>query len=312
MYAKFSGPMVRCIAYFGAFLFIGVSAAQNISHGYSLGLARSEAAALIFAAGSLAGACMGPCSFLAAWNAFRNWRIGSGVVATLLGCCCVIYATTSSLGFIGTAKDSATAERASDRDAYQLAKASAEAAAIELKTLAAAPRADRRTEAKRAERRTELAATVRDAQRVMSERGGVSAADPVAEVLSSYIRAAGGEIEPAKLSPWLTLLAVVFMEIGAATSLIVVAALSDVPAAGALAVAPAPRGRKRAKPLNDVMAKLKEAGGQLEGSYRALADRLGLSSKSGAHRALRALAAEGAIGLATSTAGTLVFVRPGA
>lgn len=65
MSAKFSGSLTRCLAYLGAALFIGVSAAQNISHGYSLGLARSELAGMIFAAGNLAGALMGPISFLA-------------------------------------------------------------------------------------------------------------------------------------------------------------------------------------------------------------------------------------------------------
>lgn len=309
MYAKFSGPFVRCIGYFGAALFIGVSAAQNVSHGYSIGLARSEWAALIFAAGALAGAIMSPISFLAAWNAFRNWRIGAGLVATALGCCCVIYATTSSLGFVGTARDTATATRVADADAYSIAKAGAEAAGAELKSLADAPRGNRKTEDKRAARRSELEATIRDAQRVMSERGTVSAADPVAEALASYAGAAGWEVEAAKLSPWLVLLAVAFMEIGAAASLIVVAALPDVPSLEKSVSAPAPRGRKRAKPLDDVMAKLRGAGGKLEGTLDEIGARLGLS-KSSAHRALHALAGVGAVSLATGAAGTLVQLRP--
>ncbi|WP_072395780.1 hypothetical protein [Hyphomicrobium sp. CS1GBMeth3] len=64
----------------------------------------------------------------------------------------------------------------------------------------------------------------------MTARAGVAAADPVAETIVSYAGALGWELEATKLSLWLTLLAVVFFEVGAASSLIVVAALSDAPA----------------------------------------------------------------------------------
>ena len=308
MSAKFSGSLTRCLGLFGAFLFIGVSAATNVAHGYSLGLARSELAAIVFAAGSLAGAIMAPVSFLAAWTAFRNWRFGSGLVALVLGCCCLIYAATSSLGFVGTTRDTATATRAADADAYQIAKASAEAATAELKTLAAAARGNRKTEERRAERRSELETTLRDGQTVMSERAGTIAADPVAEALASYAAAAGWEVHAAKLSPWLVLLAVVFFEVGAAASLIVVSALVS-PASPEQSAAPAKaKGRKRSTPLEDVVAKLKSAGGRLEGSMGELGRRLGLS-KSAAHRALHALAGMGTVTLATSAAGTLVQAR---
>ncbi|HRQ25649.1 helix-turn-helix domain-containing protein [Hyphomicrobium sp.] len=308
MSVKLSGRFARALGCFGAALFIGVSAATNVSHGYSLGLARSELAAVVFAAGSLAGAIMAPVSFLAARNAFRNWRFGTGLVAFVLGCCCLIYASTSSLGFVGTTRDTATATRAADADAYQIAKASAEAAAEELKTLAAAPRGNRKTEERRADRRSELETTLRDAQTVMSVRAGTIAADPVAEALASYAGAAGWEVDAAKLSPWLVLLAVLFFEVGAAASLIVVSALVS-PASPEQSAAPAKaKGRKRSTPLEDVMARLRGVGGRIEGSYVELAAKLGLS-KSAAHRALHALAGMGAVSLATSAAGTLVQLR---
>lgn len=313
MSAKFSGSLTRCLAYLGAALFIGVSAAQNISHGYSIGLARSELAGMIFAAGSLAGALMGPISFLASWNAFRNWRIGSGLVALLLGCVCVIYAVISSLGFVGTARDTATASRTASADAYAIAKASAEAATAELKTLAGAARGDRRTESKRAERRKELDRKLADAQKVMSDHAGAGAADPVAEALASYAGALGWEFEAGKVGPWLTLLAVLLYELGSATSLIVVAALSstEAPKPEPSAAASKTTGRKRAAPLDDVLAKLTSEGGRLEGSIGGIATKLGLS-KSSAHRALHALSTAGALSLATSAAGTLVQVRAAA
>lgn len=310
MSVKLSGCISRWLGYLGAGLFIGVSAAQNVSHGYSLGLARSEAAGLIFAAGSLAGAIMGPVSFLAAWDAFRNWRIGAGIVGLMLGSCCVIYATTSSLGFVGTARDTSTAARAAGVDAYVIAKASAQAATAELKRLAELPRSDKRTEAKRAERRSELETQVGTAQATMRDRGEIGAADPVADAIASYASALGWHLEADKLGPWLTLLTVVFFEVGAAASLIVVSALPGAPPAPAPTAAPveSARGRKRAKPLDDVVARLEDAGGRLEGPVEGIGARLGLS-KSSAHRALHALAGAGVITLATSAAGTLVRLR---
>ena len=119
-----------------------------------------------------------------------------------------------------------------------------------------------------------------------------------------------------------------FFELGAATSLIVLAALQPVPSATKSEPARAAntplvvetaaerpvmpgkaRGRKRSAPLGKVMDRLTEAGGKLEGSLDDIGARLGLPSKSSAHRALNALAGAGLITLATSTAGTLVQIR---
>ncbi len=265
---------------------------------------------MIFAAGSLAGAIMGPCSFLAAWNAFRNWRFGAGLVAMTLGCCCVIYATTSSLGFIGTARDTSAAVRGAEADAYAIARDNAKAANAELKALAEAPRGTRRVETERAERRAKLEKDRADAEKTIAAGATATVADPVAEAIASYAGALGWEVGPEKLSPFLTLLAVLFFEVGSACSLIVVAAL-DVPVSeNSNKVAPAEKkaGRKRAKPLNGVLEKIEAAGGKLEGTLDELGERLGLS-KSSAHRALHALAGLGFIGLTTSAAGTLVQLR---
>lgn len=310
MYAKFSGRFVRCIGYCGAVLFIGASAAQNIGHGYSLGLARSETAALIFAAGSLAGAIMGPVSFLAAWNAFRNWRIGGGAVALVLGCCCVIYASLSSLGFIGTAHDTSAAVRGAEADAYAVARDKAKAANAELKTLAEQPRADRKTEAKRAERRTKLEKDRADAERVLAAGASATMADPTAAAIASYAGALGWKVESEELNPFLTLLAVLFFEVGSACSLIVVAALNVPISENSNKAAPAEKktGRNRSRALDDVADRIRSLGGRLEGSIEDIGRRLGLS-KSSAHRALHALAGAGVIGLATSAAGTLVQLR---
>ncbi|WP_139247898.1 helix-turn-helix domain-containing protein [Hyphomicrobium sp. CS1GBMeth3] len=47
-------------------------------------------------------------------------------------------------------------------------------------------------------------------------------------------------------------------------------------------------GRKRSRALDDILAKIESAGGQLEGSIDEIGGRLGLS-RSSAHRALHAL-----------------------
>lgn len=67
-------------------------------------------------------------------------------------------------------------------------------------------------------------------------------------------------------------------------------------------------GRKRAKPVDAVLAKIERAGGQLEGSTGQIGDKLGLT-KSSARRAIHALAAAGLVSLAASPAGTLVQMR---
>lgn len=71
---------------------------------------------------------------------------------------------------------------------------------------------------------------------------------------------------------------------------------------------PPKRGRKRATPLEKVTERIAANGGELEGSYETLGQRLGLS-KASAHRALNALAATGIVSLATSPMGTLVQLR---
>ncbi|WP_158412809.1 helix-turn-helix domain-containing protein [Hyphomicrobium nitrativorans] len=279
---------------------------------------------------------MTPIALAAAFNAFGRWQFVRGLVALALAACCFAYATVSSLGFVSGARDVAAATRGAEADAYAIARDKAKVANVELATLAAAPRGNRKTEAARAERKAKLEADRADAERVMAAGATATVADPTAASMASYAAALGYEVEPAKLSPWLVLLSVIFFELGAAASLIVVGALPgaaakaepaksapavepkpvpEVAAAPAMADAPeAPQddrktvGRKRSRALDDVLAKIKSAGGQLEGPLDELGERLGLS-KSSAHRALHALAGLGAVNLATSAAGTLVQLR---
>jgi len=318
-----NGSMTRALGYFAAATFIAASASQNCLHGYELGARTSHITGIIFAAASIAGAIMAPTALAAAFSAFRSWQLVRGLVALTLAAACFSYAVVSSLGFVSGARDVAAATRGAEADAYSLAKAKATTANTELKAMAEAPRGNRKTEAARAERRAKLEKDRADAEKVMSAGATATVADPTATAIASYAGALGYEIEPAKLSPWLSLFAVLFFEAGAALSLIVVAAPSapaakreeavDAPAVAEPAEVPqiAPdkktAGRKRSRALDDVLEKIRAAG-QLEGTLDELGERLGLS-KSSAHRALHALAGLGAVSLATSAAGTLVQLR---
>ncbi|MFA5901587.1 MAG: helix-turn-helix domain-containing protein [Hyphomicrobium sp.] len=324
MTAESSGLAGRCLGYFAATTFIAASASQNALHGWQLGLRTSEITATIFAAASIAGAIMCPIAVAAAFRAFRHWEIGKGVVAALLAACCFCYAVVSSVGFVSGARDQASASRTADADAYTLAKARSDAAVTELKTLA-----DVRT-TRAAKRRAELEKTIEGAAGIMGERHGAGQADPTASAIVTYASALGFGWKAGDLAPWLSLLAVVFFELGAAASLIVVTPSTPKPAE---ASAPAPlaapqiteaepiaadlcapvrgtggplrRGRKPAKPRDVILQRIEKHGGRLEGSTSELGDKLGLS-KSSAHRALHALAAAGLITMATSPAGTVV------
>ncbi len=313
-----NGSMTRALGYFAAATFIAASASQNALHGWQLGLRTSEITATIFAAASVAGAVMAPIALAATFRAFREWQLVRGLVAFLLAATCFAYAVVSSLGFVSGARDVAAAARGAEADAYSLAKAKATTASAELKSLAEAPRATRKVEAERAERRAQLERDRAAAEKVMAAGATATVADPTASALATYAASLGFEVKAEALSPWLVLASVIFFELGAAASLIVVGALPkpetelDTELAEA-SDSPAPAekkavGRKRSRALNDVMSKIEGAGGRLEGSVEEIGAKLGLS-KSSAHRALHAMAGAGMISLATSGAGTLVQLR---
>lgn len=318
-----NGSMTRCIAIPGAMLFVAVSAAQNVSHGWELGAARSEFAAYVLAAASLAGALIQPAAFFAALSSFRQWAIGRGLVASLVGLVCLGYALLSSLGFTATSADASAATRGAGADAYVIAKGQADAALSELKALA-----DVRG-SKAAKRRGELEATLQKAQASMAAPHTATAANPAASALSVYAAAAGYTVKADAIAPWLVLFGVLFVEVGASFALIVVAGLPCAAPAAAQPIeasAPAPladkqsadvrapvpgtggqlrRGRPRAKSLEAIKEQIANDGGAAEGSFQALGDRWGLS-KASARRAVHALAAAGAVTLAATGSGTLV------
>ena len=210
MLPSFTTSRVRFIAYPAAAIAILTSCAQGILFGAALGAATSPVHSLIFAAGSFAGAVMQPLSWLAAFTALRRWQIGRAVVAFALGTACLSFAVLSSLGFVATSRTDAAAARARSADTYALSKAQADAAILELNSLAKAPRGNRKTEAAKAERRVALEGIVARATGALEGGEATGAADPIAANLSAYAAAVGFQWEPAMLSPWVTAAVVIF------------------------------------------------------------------------------------------------------
>jgi hypothetical protein len=80
----------------------------------------------------------------------------------------------------------------------------------------------------RATRRAELELTIADAEKAMQTAPGVAIkdADPLASAVAYYLASAGYQMTPAKLSTWLYLVPVIFLEIGSAFGLAVASAVS--------------------------------------------------------------------------------------
>jgi hypothetical protein len=365
----------QAIPFVAAVLLIAVSAAQNITHGFEIGLARSAAHAVIFASGSLGGALLQPYAFLAAFRLFRAREWVRGTVALALGLACFTYAAVSSLGFVATSRNDMAANRAAGAETYQRAKVHFETVERELNSLASArpvgelqplidgvlsdPRAENcatingaftrthcpavahwKSELARAQRRAELEHAMHDASATMEHMGQRAAreADPQAAALAAYATALGWPLAADQVAPWLCIMAVLFFEIAAASSLVVVQALATTenrgievapkaaellpPQERAKALRAAPEGRANdvAQPPQDgkasgptramaeILQRLRACGGTLEGSQARIANLLG-APKTSVHRMLHSLAAAGAVQLVTSPHGTRVALN---
>ena len=121
------------VASIAACALIFSAGAQNVAHGYSLGLASSEFRALVLAAASAGASLLGPFCWLAV---FRGRGFGPRAAALALATGCLAYAGVCSLGFIASSQDLAISERTITADAYADRRALAAAARAELATLA--------------------------------------------------------------------------------------------------------------------------------------------------------------------------------
>jgi hypothetical protein len=200
-----------------------------------------------------------------------------------------------------------------------LGKDQAQAAVLELKSLAKAPRGNRKTEAKRAERRNELERTVTQATEALRGDTATAEADPAAASLAAYASAVGLHWTAEQIAPWITAATVLFFEICSGASFIVVSVLAtealakrtqsaeeqlidetDEPDAGKR------KGRRRVVLPEDVMDRIKGNGGSLNGSLSSIAEQIGAPSKTTAKRVLGELEAAGKIRYDASADGTSV------
>lgn len=312
--ASVTSRALRFLGYSAAVVAVGTSAAQGILNGIALGAAASQIHAAIFAAGSLAGAVLQPVSWLCVFSACRQRAWGRAFVAAGLGAACLVYATLSSLGFVSATRGDAAAARSKIADTYALTKGQAEAAVSELKTLAAAPHSTKKVEAQRADRRRDLEHVIAGATATLQTGPATGAGDPAAASLAVYAAALGLDWSADKIAPWLVAATVIFFEVCAGSSLIVVSVLSS-PATDTKAPSEAPeqltdekppRGRRRSVLPNDVVDRIRGEGGRINGSIASIAETIGAPSKSTAHRVLRELADAGKLTMDATSGGTRV------
>lgn len=327
-----NGSIATLLAIFGAALFVGVSASQNILNGWQLGRPTSELHATIFAVGGLACAIFQPIGWYAAHRAFGRGHNGRGTVAAFLAVACLFYASLSSLAFVSTARTDGTAVRAKAADTYQLANERASIALTELRSINSAPKGNRRTEAQKAERRIQLETVIAGAEETLHGDTAPATGDPAAASLAAYASALGRPLTAEQINPWLTIAIVLFFETGAGLSLIVVRAIAMPDSAALLEVRkpaansndnagensidgddqpePTPPGRPRGRPRiatpDSVVSRIRSNGGAVSGNLNSIGRVIGMPAKSSAHRILRELEAAGRLQIETTPDGTIV------
>jgi hypothetical protein len=195
--------------------------AQNVAHGWALGAATSEFRALVLAAVSAGASALGPCAWLAV---YRGRGFGLRATALVLAVGCLFYAGICSLGFIHSSRDKAAADIAVTADAYGDRRAVAAAARAELATLATVKTPSRAV----IERRRELAKLLAPTAPIETRTAAPRQADPQAAAVAFYLRAAGWQATDDAVGVWLSLGMVAFLELAAALSLTVAAALRPV------------------------------------------------------------------------------------
>jgi hypothetical protein len=309
------------------------AASQSVTYGWAIGSAKSEIAGYIMAGGALAAAIMSPFCLMVA---FSGRGAAVRIAALFLGLWCLAYGVSASLGFVSTSKDAAVSGRSVSLEARQQAKARFDAAAAEMGQLKGqAPRIGAR--------RRELQAVMIEASKAMKAEHAVAAADPQATAIAGYLAALGCNVRSEDVSLWTTAFTTAFYEVAAALSLTVAAALrpvvpsmpvqpstqrdssvasqarqqARVETAAGKAVRrpdddpPAPRtGRKVGRPRDvlpaEAVAKIRAAGGKVQGSINGIGKLIGSRSKTSAHRLLQELAGAGLITLATGPHGVAV------
>ncbi len=365
------------LAFGGAFLLIGSAAALGAFYGFQLGAHYHPAIGLFFALAALGGAILAPFAVDDAIRSLQRLAIVRTVVCTLFAVVAVAYSSAAALSLANGTRGDLAASRKIAVDRISSLSAVRDKAISELKAIAPARSAaelapqirnlkaqpgangckringpvSRRVCAKvasleaelgRAQRREKLQRDIANTTGQIATTAGVGSSDPLANAVSVYAAALGWKWSPGQILPWLALIPVAFLELGAALSVFVARTVPDtqkgqnsrvrtptgqetafqegafekipsetpkniktvVPALKHLITFRTVRGRPT---LNKIIEKLKSRGGIFEGSTRDLAKQLKLG-KSTVHRATQDLASAGLIRAEASKKGMKLMV----
>jgi hypothetical protein len=203
-----------------------------------MGSAESLFRGVVLAVASVGAAVLAPLALMAVGH---SKGFGTRAAALLLAGAMFSYTSVSSLGFIATAKDVAVSGRAAVSEAHADRRWLIEATRAELAGIKGNSRDAR-------DRREDLLATLASLTKADAVRPAAVKADAQASALAFYIRQAGYGVTDDAVSIWLSLAMVLTLELGAALSLSVAAALRPVRLEAPTAVALAPKALVPAEP----------------------------------------------------------------
>ena len=372
-----SQALRRCIPFSAAFLLISSAAALGAFYGYQLGAHYHPIIGIFFALAAIGGAALAPFAVDEAITAVRQGDWLGSIGCTAFALIAIAYSAAAALSLAnGTRSDLASA-RALNVDRIASLKVERDRAVSELATIAPArPTAEIRpltvglkatpganncelingpisrrvcgrvnaleSELGRARRKEALEQRVQTLNEDLALIKGVSSADPLASAVSVYANALGWSWDAEEILPWLALIPVAFLELGAALSVFVARAVSgaqnignarqgipkgqEAPSVSADGDDPAEkptsdsdftsveriliRGEADASvygPLHRAIDLIKTQGGKFEGSTRELAKRLSIG-KSTAHRIVQALGESGVASVEATTKGTRLIL----
>jgi hypothetical protein len=201
-----------------AALLIFSAGAQNITYGFALGAARSEFAGVVLAMASAGATLLAPVCFAAVVVCWRRRTFGVSLVALVLGVLALAYASTCSLGTVAGSRDVAISEHLQAGEAAKDRRALIETTRAELATL-------KGTRADILERRAELTAILVEQSRAKAGKGTAVRPDSQAAGVAFVLGALGWSVSIGDVGQWLNILTVLFLELAAALSLTVAAAL---------------------------------------------------------------------------------------
>jgi len=207
--------VLACIA---AILLIFSAGAQNVSYGWQLGTAHSEFRAVILALASAGATLLAPLCFAAVAQCWRSRNFGAGLVALVLGVAALTYAAVCSLGFVAGSRDTVISAHTVAIEDRQDKRALAKAAHEELSKLKG-----QRPDV--VERRAELTAILVELSKAKPGQRAAARPDSQAAGVAFVLSAAGWKVSESDVGQWINIGTVLFLELAAALSLTVAAAL---------------------------------------------------------------------------------------